>query len=167
MNTSLDLPHTQGWEIETTEPEMQRSVKEKHWTVNQKRHKTKERQRPIKVIMATIMVMSFNHCTLGRMKMKSTRRVLGHLLLRSFVESHHSLIRLLRTARFARALRCAHSFAHSLTRSLRSSWERGFCLWNERVDFIRFRTTVQWLPATKSEWKSKLVLSFRWASREM
>ena len=31
------------------------------------------------------------------------------------VRSHRSLVRMLRTARFARALRCAHSFARSLT----------------------------------------------------
>ena len=37
--------------------------------------------------------------------------------------SHRSLIRLLRTARFARALRCGHSFVRSLTHSLPSSWE--------------------------------------------
>ena len=66
--------------------------------------------------------------TMGRMTLKSTRRVLGHSLLRSLVRSHRSLIRLLRTARFARALRCAHSFACSLTRSLQSSWESGLCL---------------------------------------
>ena len=38
--------------------------------------------------------------------------VLGHSLVRSLVRSHRSLVRLLRTAR---ALRCAHSFARSLT----------------------------------------------------
>ena len=65
--------------------------------------------------------------TLGRMTMKSTRRVLGHSLVRSLVRSHRSLIRLLRTARFARALRCAHSLARSLTHSLPSSSERGLC----------------------------------------
>ena len=31
---------------------------------------------------------------------------------------------------------------HSLTHWLRSIWERGFCLWNERVYFIQFQTTV-------------------------
>ena len=66
--------------------------------------------------------------TLGWMTMKSTRKVLGHSLLRSLIRSHRSLIRLLRTARFARALRCTHSFARSLTRSLRSSWESDLCL---------------------------------------
>ena len=40
---------------------------------------------------------------------------LGHSLVRSFVRSHRSLIRLLRTARFVNPLRCAHSFARSLT----------------------------------------------------
>ena len=49
-------------------------------------------------------------CTVGWKTMKSTRRVLGHSLLRSLVRSHRSLIRLLCTARFARSL--AHSGAH-------------------------------------------------------
>ena len=80
--------------------------------------------------------------TVGSNDMKSTRGVLGHLLLRSLVRTHRSLIRLLRTARFARALRCAHSLARSLTRSLRSSWECDLCLWNECVDFIQVETTV-------------------------
>ena len=42
-------------------------------------------------------------------------RVLGHSLVRLLVRSHRSLIRLLRTALFARALRCAYSFARLLT----------------------------------------------------
>ena len=46
---------------------------------------------------------------------KIQTEVLGHSLVRSLVRSHRSLPRLLRTARFARALRCAHSFARSLT----------------------------------------------------
>ena len=37
-------------------------------------------------------------------------QVLGHSLVRSLVRSHRSLVCLFRTARFARALRCAHSF---------------------------------------------------------
>ena len=49
--------------------------------------------------------------TVGRMSMKSTRRVLGHSLLRLLVRS----------------------------------WERVFCLWNKRVDFIQFQPTVQWV----------------------
>ena len=61
--------------------------------------------------------MQRSQSTKGRMTMKSTRRVLGHLLLRSLVCSHRSLNCLLCTARFAHALRCAHSFAHSLTHS--------------------------------------------------
>ena len=40
----------------------------------------------------------------------------------------HPLMRLLRTARFARALRCALSFARSLTHSLPSSWDRGILM---------------------------------------
>ena len=68
-------------------------------------------------------------CTMGRMTMKSTRRVLGHLLLRLLVCSH---IRSLRTARFARALRCTRSFARSLApelmgkRILSLKWTRRF-----------------------------------------
>ena len=58
-------------------------------------------------------------CTVGRNCIKSTRRVLGHSLLCSVFCSHRSLIRLIRTARFARALRCAplRSFVHSLAHS--------------------------------------------------
>ena len=63
------------------------------------------------------------HYTMGRMTMKSVRRVLGHLLLRSLLRSHRSPIRSLRTARFT--LRCAHSLANLPTNSLQSSWERG------------------------------------------
>ena len=56
---------------------------------------------------------------------ESTRRVLGHSLVHSLVHSHRTLVRLLRSARFARALRCAQLFAPSLS-SLARSWERGF-----------------------------------------
>ena len=51
--------------------------------------------------------------TLGRMTMKSTRKVQGHSLVRSLVHSQCLLMRLLRNARFARALRLAHLFARS------------------------------------------------------
>ena len=50
---------------------------------------------------------------MGKMTMKSTRRVLGHSLVRSLVRSHRSLIRFLRIACFTRALCCAHSLARS------------------------------------------------------
>ena len=76
--------------------------------------------------------------------MKSTGRLLGHSLPRSHVRSHCSLINLLRTARFARLLPSAHSFARLFTRLLRSSWERSPCLWSERLDFIQFQLTVDW-----------------------
>ena len=49
--------------------------------------------------------------TMGKMTIKSTHRVLGHSLVRSH-------IRFLCTARFARALSCAHLFARSPTHSL-------------------------------------------------
>ena len=53
------------------------------------------------------------HCGLEQPRIET--EVLGHSLVRSLVRSHRSLVRLLWTARFARALRCAHSFARSLT----------------------------------------------------
>ena len=40
--------------------------------------------------------------------------VLGHSLVRSLVRSHRSLVRLLRSTRFARPLRCAHSLARGI-----------------------------------------------------
>ena len=46
--------------------------------------------------------------------------------LRSFIRSYRALIRLLHTAPFNRVLRCTHLLARSITRSLQSSWERGF-----------------------------------------
>ena len=54
--------------------------------------------------------------------------VMGHSLVRSLVCSHRSLTRLLRTVRFARALRCAHLFARSLTHLLLSSWDSAIFL---------------------------------------
>ena len=56
------------------------------------------------------------HPTVGRKSMKSTRGLLGHSLLRSLVRSHRTLVHLLCTPRYTRALRWAHSFARSLTR---------------------------------------------------
>ena len=56
--------------------------------------------------------------TVGWMPVKSTRRVLGHSLVRTLDHSHSSRIRLLRTACFSRALRCTQAFAHLLARSL-------------------------------------------------
>ena len=64
-------------------------------------------------------------------------KALDHSLVRLVVHSHCSLVRLLRTARFAcsallaslaqhcfaRALHCAHHLARPLTLSLLSSWE--------------------------------------------
>ena len=49
---------------------------------------------------------------------------------RSSVRSHRSLVHLLRTARFARALHCAHSLTRSLTPLLVGQWMIGwlFCL---------------------------------------
>ena len=65
--------------------------------------------------------------TVGRMTMESTRRGLGHLLFRSLVCSHRSLIRLLVTAR-----------------SLPSSWKtrRDLSSCNKCVDFIQIQPIV-------------------------
>ena len=56
---------------------------------------------------------SFSHCRPEQPKIQTA--VLGHSLVRSLVCSHRSLVCSLRTARFASALRCAYSFARSLT----------------------------------------------------
>ena len=52
-------------------------------------------------------VSSFSRCTVGWKTMKSTRRVLGHSLLRSLVRSHRSLTRLLRSLARSAALICS------------------------------------------------------------
>ena len=62
-----------------------------------------------------------SHCRPEQPKIQT--EVLGHSLVHSLVHSHRSLVRLLRPAPFACALRCAtHSLACSL-RSLPRSWE--------------------------------------------
>ena len=90
-----------------------------------------------------------NRCALGWNDTKSTRRVLGHSLVRSLVRSHHSLIRLLRTGRFARALirslRCAHSLACFAFASMEISLEHTQC----RV-----------CPLRSSIWRKKIVFNF-------
>ena len=53
------------------------------------------------------------HCGLEQTRIETY--VLGYSLVRSLVRSHRSLVSLLQTARFARVLRCPHSFARSLT----------------------------------------------------
>ena len=50
----------------------------------------------------------------GRKQPRIQTEVLGHSLVRSLVCSHCSLVCLLWTARFTRALHCTHSFARSL-----------------------------------------------------
>ena len=63
----------------------------------------------------SILVCSRARCSVsvhfGPEQPKIQTEVLGHSLL----HSHRSLVCLLRTARFARALRCAHLLARSLT----------------------------------------------------
>ena len=86
--------------------------------------------------------MTGPQCTVDWKYMKSTCRVLGHLL-------QSPLICLLCTAPFVRALRCAHLFAPSLTHSLWSPWKECFCLKIECVDFIKFQPTVQWYRIRK------------------
>ena len=53
-----------------------------------------------------------SHTHYGRKQPRIQSEVLGHSLVRLLVCSHHSLVRLLWTTRFARAFCCAHSFAH-------------------------------------------------------
>ena len=77
---------------------------------------------------------------LGRMSMKSTRRKQVHPCRYSLLREYRSLIRSLRSAGLARAPPCAHLFACLLTRSLRCSRERQYCI---RVDFIQIQATVQ------------------------
>ena len=79
-------------------------------------------------------------CTLGRMPMKLTRRVLGHSLLRSLVRSHRSFIHLLTS--LVRSAAVIRSLSRSLT-LFQSSWQIDFRLWNERVDFPQFLLIVQ------------------------
>ena len=59
------------------------------------------------------MFLSNFQCVLNHSGM--THKVLGHSLVRSLVHSHRTLIHFLRTARFARALRGAHSLDRLLT----------------------------------------------------
>ena len=63
----------------------------------------------------------------------------GHSLVLSLVRSHRSPICLLRTFRFTRTLRCAHSFAHTLALELKG--ERFMSL--KCVDFISFQPRVR------------------------
>ena len=63
----------------------------------------------------------------------------SHSLLLFLICPHRLLIRLLRSAYLARALRSVQSFSCSL----RSSWERDSCLSVECLDFILFPLIVQ------------------------
>ena len=87
-----------------------------------------------------------HYSTMGWNCMKSTHRVLSHSLIRSHFCSHRSLIRLLRTDCFARALRYDHLlaplrlFPRLLAHLFPSSWKRDLCLWIECVDFKQFLT---------------------------
>ena len=65
----------------------------------------------------------------GRKQPRIQTEILGHSLVRSLIRSHRSIFRLLRTARFARALRCAHSFARSLTLLTPSLVRKGMIRW--------------------------------------
>ena len=69
--------------------------------------------------------------------------VLGHSLVRSLVRSHRSLVRLLRTASFARALHCAHSFARSLTLLTPSLVGQWYIRWLFCLFFFPFWTVVK------------------------
>ena len=84
--------------------------------------------------------------------MKSTRRVLGYLLLHSLAP-HCSLRSRAPLRSFVRPRTPLHSFVRSLAHSLQSSWESDLCLWIECIDFMRFQTTA-------SRWSVAIVCSF-------
>ena len=63
---------------------------------------------------------------------------MGHSLLSLLAPITHSQ-RYAQTASLARSA----ALIRSLTRSLRSSWERCFCLWVKCIDFIPFQPTAQ------------------------
>ena len=90
---------------------------------------------------------------------KTQTKELGHSLVHLHVRSNRSLIRTARTARFARALCCAHSFARSL-RSLPRSMDRFirqlFCL-----GFFLFSTIVNMSLDMNSESESVQKYHFR------
>ena len=65
-----------------------------------------------------------------------------HSSARSFTSTAHSLAFSAQLTSLARSAALIHLFAHSPIRSLPSSWERGFYLWLECVDFMQFQTTV-------------------------
>ena len=68
------------------------------------------------------------------------RRVLGHSLVGSLAPLTHSL-----APPYSLRLRAPlRSYVRSLTHSLPSSWERGFCQGNERADFIQLQATALW-----------------------
>ena len=81
----------------------------------------------------------------GRKQPRIQTEVLGHSLVRSLVHSHRSLVCLLCTACFACRLRCAHSFACSLTPSLARSL-RSLCYLDGFFIFIFFQFGPQCLP---------------------
>ena len=85
------------------------------------------------------------HC--GTEQPRIQTEVLGHSLHRSLVHLHHSLVCFFRPAHFARALRCAHLFARSLTPLLERKWIIWwlFILW-----FFLFWIIVQWKETPQS-----------------
>ena len=78
--------------------------------------------------------------TMGRITKETTRRVHSHLLVRSLILLHHSLICLPHPAYFAHGL---HSFIRSSVHSRPSSWERGFDH-DKNVNFIQFQPIIQY-----------------------
>ena len=100
-----------------------RNVRLIHWAISVDSSKWSEGGTQTRAPFAQTIYSLPSHqidCTWRKNQIKSARWVLCNSFIRSLVRSHRSLIRLLHTARFARALRCAHSFARSLTHSLTS-----------------------------------------------
>ena len=92
---------------------------------------------------------------MGRMTMKLTRRLLGHLLIRSLICSDRWLICLHRTARFTWARHCAHLLVRSLTHLLLRSWEWSYV--HELNASIWYIFNPQCSVALCQTWKSVLI----------
>ena len=90
--------------------------------------------------------------------------VLGQSLIRLLVSSHRSVVCLLRTTRFACALRCAHSFPRSLTSLTASLVEQRMIGWLFILGLLRtwFNARAKaFLPTKNRDQPSRIQLSRR------
>ena len=79
---------------------------------NQKGLQHQKRKTEKRNLVPTFSPTILQRPTVGQINQKPRCK---YWAIRSSVRSHRSLVRLLRTNRFARALRCAHSLARSFT----------------------------------------------------